>query len=127
MREFLPLPGSFCAGTQDRPVEGINMGACGTCNRNPLRPAAPATLFGIRHGYRAEWKGLAFSVETDSSDWTLSIQDYAKRETLYTARRAQAPAAQLVAAEFAVFRVLGHDSLVSPDRLAKELNWQEYW
>jgi hypothetical protein len=31
------------------------------------------------------------------------------------------------AAEFAIFRELGFDSRVSPDRLAGELKWQEYW
>jgi hypothetical protein len=57
----------------------------------------------------------------------IRVQDSARRETLYTAHRGGARAAQLAAAEFAIFRVLDPESRVSPDRLAKELKWQEYW
>ena len=83
-------------------------------------------LFQIRHGYRARWNDLAFSVETDSSDWTLRVQDARETETLYTAHRGAAHAAQVAAADFAIFRVLGPQSRLSPDRLANELNWQSY-
>jgi hypothetical protein len=57
----------------------------------------------------------------------LRVQDSAAREPLYTAHRCGARAAQLAAAEFAIFRVLGPGSSVSPVRLAGELNWQEHW
>ncbi|HUA61179.1 MAG TPA: hypothetical protein VML19_20610 [Verrucomicrobiae bacterium] len=102
------------------------MDACGTCHRS-LTPRAPAPLFEIRRGYRAEWNGLTFNVETDSGDWTLRVRDLADTKTLYTARRSQARAAQLAAAEFAVFRTLGGDAPVNPERLARDLAWQEYW
>ena len=103
------------------------MGACASCPRSAVPSRAPAPLFQIRRGYRARWNDLAFSVESDSGDWTLHVQDPARRETLYTAHRGGAGAAQCAAAEFAIFRVLGPESRVSPDRLAKELKWQEYW
>ena len=93
-----------------------------------MAPAfTPAPLLQIHRGYRARWNDLAFSVETDSGDWTLRVQDARERETLYTAHRVGARAAQLAAAEFAIFRVLGPASRVSPDQLASELKWQEHW
>ena len=100
---------------------------CGSCRHNAARPQAPAPLFQIRQGYRARWSDLAFSVEADSDEWTLRVQDSARRQTLYTAHRGGARAAQVAAAEFAIFRVLGPQSRVSPDRLAGELNWQSYY
>ena len=103
------------------------MTLCGSCTRQAIPSQSPATLFQIRHGYRARWNDLAFSVESTSGDWTLQVQDSGKRETLYTAHRGEAHAAQVAAADFAIFRVLGPASRVSPDRLAEELKWQEYW
>lgn len=100
---------------------------CGSCRHNTVPPPKRAPLFQIRHGYRARWSDLAFSVETDSGDWTLRVHDPLRGETLYIAHRGAARAAQVAAAEFAIFRVLGPQSRVSPDRLANELNWQEYW
>jgi len=79
----------------------------------------------IRRGYRARWNELAISIETDSSQWTLCVQD--SSQTLYTALRGGARAAQVAAAEYAIFRILGPASTVRPDRLAQELKWQEYW
>jgi hypothetical protein len=99
---------------------------CATCRHNAVRPQAPAPLSQIRHGYRARWNDLAFSVETDCGDWTLRVQDAAQSQTLYMAHRGAAGAAQVAAAEFAIFRVLGPQSRVSPDRLARELNWQSF-
>ena len=98
---------------------------CGSCRHNTARPQTPAPLFQIRRGYRARWSNLAFSVETGSGDWTLRVQD-AANETLYTAHRGGSRAAQVAAAEFAIFRVLGPQSRVSPDRLAQELTWQSF-
>ncbi len=83
-------------------------------------------MFQIRHGYRARWSDLAFSVETDSCDWILRVQDTARQQTVYTAHRGGARAAQVAAAEFAIFLVLGAQSRMSPERLAEELNWQSY-
>ena len=102
------------------------MAACGSCQNRAVPASSPAPLFQIRHGYRTRWNDLAFSVETDSGDWTLRVQD-SRKQTLYTAHRSGARAAQLAAAEFAVFRVLGHETRVSPERLVKELQWQEHW
>lgn len=92
------------------------------CKPRPV----PSALFQIRRGYRTEWNGLAISVEHDSSDWMLRVEDSGKSETLYTARRLQVSDAQMAAADFAIFRVLGGNSEVTPDRLAKAWNWQEY-
>jgi len=103
------------------------MGTCGSCRHNAVPAREPALLFQIRRGYRARWSHLAFSVETESGDWTLRVQDSARKETLYTALRGGARAAQLAAAEFAIFRVLGAESRVSPEGLVRELKWQEYW
>jgi len=99
---------------------------CGSCRHNAARPQPPAPLFQIRRGFRARWSDLAFSVETDSGDWILRVQDFAKQQTLYTAHRGGAHAAQIAAAEFAIFLVLGAQSRMSPERLANELNWQSY-
>lgn len=103
------------------------MAVCGNCRHNILPAKEPAQLFQIRRGYRARWNDLAFTVETDSSGWALRIQDSTQRETLYTAHRVGPQAAQLAAAEYAIFRVLGPASALNADRLVKELNWQPYW
>ena len=103
------------------------MGSCGSCRQNAMPSGTVGPLLQIRHGYRAGWNQLAFAVETDSDQWTLRVQDAVGSETLYTAHRSGARPAQVAAAEFAIFRELGFDSRVSPDRLAGELKWQEYW
>ena len=102
------------------------MANCGQCRHNAAPSRVPAPLFQIRHGYRARWNGLAFSIETDSGDWTLRVQDSTKGDTLYVAHRGAAAAAQVAAADFAIIRVLGPQSRVNPERLVKELTWQEY-
>jgi hypothetical protein len=99
---------------------------CGTCRHNAARPQAPAPLFQIRQGYRALWSELTFSVESDSGDWTLRVQNAGRSQTLYTAHRGAARAAMVAAVEFAIFTVLGPQSRLKPDRLATELNWQSY-
>jgi len=103
------------------------MATCGDCRNRTLPLPEPAALFQIRRGFRARWNNLAFTVETDSSGWALRIQDSTHRETLYTAHRVGPQAAQLAAAEYAIFRVLGPASALNADRLVKELNWQAYW
>ena len=103
------------------------MSSCGSCHRNPVPTPPPAALVQIHRGYRAQWNNLALSVETDSSQWTLRVQDGARNEMLYTAFRSGIRAAQLAAAEFAILRVQGFDSRMVPDRLASELDWKEYW
>lgn len=76
----------------------------------------------IREGYRAQFRDLTLDVESDTSQWTLRIQDSAGAGILYTAHRSGAQAARLAAAEFAAFR-----SHVSPEQLAGQLKWQHYW
>jgi hypothetical protein len=98
-----------------------------SCGNNAIPPRAATPLLQIRRGYRTQWNNLSFSVEAGSNQWTLRVQDAARRETLYAAYRGGARAAQVAAAEFAIFRVLGHESQVSPDCLANELKWQEFW
>ena len=99
---------------------------CASCRHNAARPQAPAPLFQIRQGYRARWSELTVSVESDSGDWTLRVQNAGRTQTLYTAHRGAARAAMVAAVEFAIFLVLGPQSRVSPDRLATELTWQSY-
>ncbi len=103
------------------------MGLCGSCQHvQPLSPR-PVQLFQIRHGYRAQWHDMSFTVEEYSGDWTLRIQDAAGTRTLYTAHRIAARAAQAAAAEFATLELLCADSNVSPERFAAQLKWEEYW
>lgn len=99
---------------------------CGSCEKTVRQPA-PMELFQIRQGFRAQWHDLALSIETTTGDWTLRVQDSGANRTLYTAHRGGARAAQRAAAEFAIFRELGPESRVSPDRLVSQLSWQAYW
>jgi hypothetical protein len=102
------------------------MASCGNCRHGAVPPRMPAPLFQIRRGYQARWNDLAMTVESDSRGWALRILDAAKTE-LYTAHRIGPQAAQVAAAEYAIFRVLGPASAMNADRLARELNWQAYW
>lgn len=71
---------------------------------------------------------MVFSVEADSNQWTVRVQPCGGNQTLYVAHRGGAGAAQVAAAEFAIVRVLGPASILSPARLGeKEWKWQEYW
>jgi|ERR1022692_1234163 hypothetical protein len=101
------------------------MASCGNCSHNSVaQPSAP--LFEIRRGYQAGWNDLAFRVENEPGGWALHVLDSTKKE-LYAAHRAGPQAAQVAAAEYAIFRVLGPASAMNADRLARELNWQAYW
>lgn len=102
------------------------MAACGNCHHSSVSQRTPASLFEIRRGYQARWNDLAFRIENEPGGWALHVLDSAKRE-LYAAHRAGPQAAQVAAAEYAIFRVLGPASAVNADRLAAELNWQAYW
>ena len=102
------------------------MGTCGNCRHSSVPQRTPAQLFEIRHGYQARWNDLAFRVENDSNGWALHVLDSAKRE-LYAAHRVGPQAAQVAAAEYAIFRVLGPASALNAGRLAAELDWQAYW
>jgi hypothetical protein len=103
------------------------MSHCASCRHNTVPSPEPATLVRIREGYRTRWNDLVFTAEMDSDHWTLRIQDSRLTETFYTARRSGLRAAQTAAAEYAIFRVLGTESRISPNRLAQELTWQPYW
>ena len=104
------------------------MSSCIACRHQSVpQPKPVSQLLQIRRGYRTRWNGLSFSVENGSGEWTLRVQDSGGNRTLYLAHRGGAKAAQEAAAEFGIFRVLGPGSPVRPDRLAQELNWQEYW
>src|SRR4051794_12015656 len=100
---------------------------CGTCAKRSIPQPEPAPLCQIRHGYRARWNSLDFSVEAEASQWTLRVEDSGQHQTLYIAHRRAAREAQVAAADFAIFNVLGPASRLSPGKLAGELKWQEYW
>ena len=103
------------------------MSHCASCRHNAVPSSEPASLVRIREGYRTRWNNLVFTAETDSFQWTLRVQDSLETETFYLAHRGGLRAAQIAAAEYAIFRVLGTESRISPDRLAQELTWQPYW
>jgi len=65
-------------------------------------------------------------VEIDAGGWALHVLDSAKRE-LYAAHRIGPQAAQVAAAEYAIFRILGPESALNAGHLAAELDWQAYW
>ncbi|HUI80290.1 MAG TPA: hypothetical protein VLY24_20335 [Bryobacteraceae bacterium] len=90
------------------------------------RAAAPA-LIQIKRGYRARWQDLDLSIEMDSEQWTARVQNTARTETMHTAHRGTATAARLAAAEFAIFRLSSPAAGQTPERLAKSLEWHEYW
>src|SRR5438309_1205076 len=102
------------------------MSFCGSCAHAAPASSSLAELFQIREAYRAQWHGLTFSVEADSSQWTLRVQDAKEVEAIYTAHRGGVQAARTAAAEFGIFQVFGAESSMSAARLAKELTWQSY-
>ena len=97
------------------------MGFCGSCQHNAAAPPAQAQLFQIKRGYRARWNAIDFSVEADSDQWTLRVENSINKETLYTAHRGGSRAAQSAAVEFASFR------LPCGSHAGPELKWQAYW
>ena len=102
------------------------MATCGNCRPIATPLPTPGPLLQIRQGYRACWNDLAFQVESDASGWALRILDSSRKE-LYAAHRIGRQAAQVAAAEYAIFQTLGPDSAMKADRLARELHWQAYW
>jgi len=97
--------------------------SCGFCQRTATPQSN--TLFQIRRGYRSSWRDLAFSVEADSNQWTLKVQDHGKN--LYSGKRSNPEAAKSAAAEFAIFLLLGAMSRETPESLAARLTWTAYW
>jgi hypothetical protein len=102
------------------------MGSCGSCQQKTVRSHTPAPLFQIKRGYRARWNAIDFSVESESDQWTLRVENSISKETLYLAHRGGSRAAQSAAADFASFR-LACGAQSSPAQVAKELMWQAYW
>jgi len=90
------------------------------------RAAAPS-LIQIRRGYRARWQNLDLSVEVDSDQWTVRVQDVTRTRTMHTAHRSSAASARIAAAEFAMFRACGAVGWKAPEALANTLEWHEYW
>jgi hypothetical protein len=86
----------------------------------PRTKSQGAPLLQIRQGYRSHWNSLALSVESDSGQWTLRVQDAGK--ILYTAHRSNPESAKRAAVEFAVFLLLGAIHRETP-----QLTWTAYW
>ena len=97
------------------------MPGCGNCTRaaTPVQP-----LFQIEQRYRTRWNGLTLSIQSELSQWMLSVRDEGRNQTVYTAYRGSATAAKAGAAEFAILQSLGFDSRLNPNSLAQSLPWQ---
>lgn len=108
-------------------LEGRLMPGCAGCQRAPVPSQAPTLLFRIERRYRAEWNGLALTIQMESAQWMLCVRDEARNKTLYTAYRGAESAARVAAAEFAIIHALGFASQIEPHHLAKQLSWQEHW
>ena len=103
------------------------MPGCAGCQRAAVPSQAPTLLFHIERRHRAEWNGLALTVQMDSAQWALSVLDEVRNKILYTAYRGGESAARAAAAEFAITHVLGFASPMNPHQLASKLKWQEHW
>jgi len=79
----------------------------------------------IRSGCRTAWCDLLMSVETGAEGWTARVHQHGR--ALYTAQRSSLHAAKIAAVEFALFRVAGGTWQESPERVAGQLRWSEYW
>jgi hypothetical protein len=84
-------------------------------------------LIQIRHGYTAACHDLRLSVETDAEGWKAQVRDRNDGRTVYSVRRCSLRAAQVAAAEFAVFRVGEALGPISPEAMAQRLRWSAYW
>jgi hypothetical protein len=132
MRQLLPVSPRIPVETNRNSTEGLVMPGCAGCQRASLPSPAPGLLFHIARRYCAEWNGLALTVQMDSAQmdsaqWTLSVRDDARNETLYTAYRSSQSAARAAAADFAITHLLGFASRMNPQLLAAQLAWQERW
>jgi hypothetical protein len=103
------------------------MPGCAGCQRVPVVSAAPTLLFSIESRYCAEWNGLALTVQRESSQWTLSVRDAVRNQTLYTAYRSGEQAAKLAAADYAITHLYGFQSHLSAALLATDLSWHPRW
>ena len=88
--------------------------------------AVHAPLIQIRSGYRTTWGDVSLSVESGAEGWNARVQHHGR--TVYKAQRSSAAAAKSAAVEFAL--LLGASGTMcreSPERLARQLRWSEYW
>jgi hypothetical protein len=94
------------------------------CTRPSGVPALP--LIHIRRGYVTACHDLQLAVENAGDGWTAEVRDPHDGRTLYNARRCSLEAAKVATAEFAMFRVTVQ-ARQTPEALARELRWKEYW
>jgi hypothetical protein len=94
------------------------------CTRPSAIPAVP--LIHIRRGYVAACHNLRLAVETGNDGWIAEVRDPDAGRTLYNARRCSLDAAKAATAEFAMFAAAGQ-ARQTPEELARQLRWQEYW
>ncbi|HEY1338179.1 MAG TPA: hypothetical protein VGF59_11750 [Bryobacteraceae bacterium] len=87
--------------------------------------SAPAGLISIRRGYATDCRGLRLAVETDADGWTAQVTNALDGRTVYNARRCSLRAAQVAATEFALW--FGGGGKASPEAVAGQLGWREYW
>jgi hypothetical protein len=92
------------------------------CTRSA--PALP--LIHIRRGFVTACRDLQLAVETADEGWTAEVRDPRQGRTLYNARRCSLEAAKTATAEFAISVAAGQGPQ-SPEQLARELRWKEYW
>jgi len=96
------------------------MASCGQ-----FAAVAPPPLIRIHSGFRAAWRDLLLSVETDLEGWTATVRRDGR--SIYTAQRSSLEAARAAAVEFAAFRDAGPACWESLGRAARHLEWHEYW
>jgi hypothetical protein len=94
------------------------------CARHSAPPAPP--LIHIRRGYVTACQDLRLTVETGGEGWSAEVRDVRNGGTLYNARRCSLDAAKVALTEFAMFRAPARPGQ-TPERLARELSWTEYW
>jgi hypothetical protein len=94
------------------------------CTRLSAPPALP--LIHIRRGYVTACLDLRLTVETGGDGWSAEVRDGRNGRTLYNARRCSLDAAKVALAEFAIFRAPSRPGQ-TPEKLARELSWTEYW
>jgi len=83
-------------------------------------------LIHISRGYVTTCQDLRLTVETGGDGWSAEVRDVRNGGTLYNARRCSLDAAKVALAEFAMFRAPAFPGQ-TPEKLARELSWTEYW
>jgi hypothetical protein len=88
--------------------------------------APPPVLIQIRRGLSTVLDNFRLRVEADTEGWQARVLDRQGNRELYTARRCSARAAKVAATEFALFRTAA-TAPGTPETVAQQLAWQEYW